>query len=102
MNIGALGMQPPTWAAAAACAADDVDPELFFPYDSDHAGAAAAKAVCETCPVRRQCLAWALTNPVHGVWGGTTPAERAALQRTHGLPRKALFTSSESEHRDDD
>ena len=36
-----------------------------------------AKAVCTGCPVRRQCLAFALrTRQIHGVWGGLTEDER--------------------------
>src|SRR5438270_80471 len=41
---------------------------------------AAAKAVCAPCPVLRECLDWALhTQERWGVWGGTTPEERAEL-----------------------
>lgn len=43
---------------------------------------AAAKEVCAGCPVRRQCLDWALTvREPYGVWGGTTPEERAGIER---------------------
>ncbi len=39
-----------------------------------------AKAVCRACPVRRECLDWAVeANERAGVWGGTTPDERAQL-----------------------
>ena len=41
---------------------------------------AQAKAICAGCPVRRQCLAFALrTHQVHGVWGGLTEQERHPL-----------------------
>jgi WhiB family redox-sensing transcriptional regulator len=44
--------------------------------------AAKAKAICATCRVRRECLAFALqTGQVHGIWGGTTEHERAAVRR---------------------
>jgi WhiB family redox-sensing transcriptional regulator len=44
---------------------------------------AEAKAVCAACPVRRECLAFALrTEQVHGIWGGTTPDERAIARRS--------------------
>jgi hypothetical protein len=43
---------------------------------------AAAKTVCSVCPVRRECLAFALEDPqLQGVWGGTTARERAAMRR---------------------
>ena len=38
-----------------------------------------AKAVCETCPVKAECLA-AATDADHGIWGGLTVAERAATR----------------------
>jgi WhiB family transcriptional regulator, redox-sensing transcriptional regulator len=46
-----------------------------------------AKAVCRTCPVRRECLADALEHSgdfgsgLHGIWGGTSPEEREDLRR---------------------
>jgi transcription factor WhiB len=46
--------------------------------------AAAAIAVCITCPVRAQCLTLSLRHwdiGQHGVWGGMVPAERMALRR---------------------
>lgn len=40
-----------------------------------------AKAACSRCPVRDMCRTWALENGEEfGIWGGTTPAERAALR----------------------
>lgn len=65
-----------------ACGEPD-DPELFFPHESDPADE--AKAVCAVCPVRRECLAFALTHQVEGVWGGTTTAERRSLRRRHRI-----------------
>jgi WhiB family transcriptional regulator, redox-sensing transcriptional regulator len=36
-----------------------------------------AKAVCAVCPVRRECLQFALaTRQAHGVWGGMSEHER--------------------------
>ena len=43
---------------------------------------APAKAVCSGCPVRVECLAYALAEPqLQGVWGGTSDTERRALRR---------------------
>lgn len=71
------------WRHRAACR--DEDPELFFPVSEQGPGArqaAEAKAVCSQCPVAAECLAWALeTGQDNGVWGGTSEAERRALQR---------------------
>jgi WhiB family redox-sensing transcriptional regulator len=71
------------WRSVAACRSADLD--LFFPIsDSGPAleQAVEAKAICATCPVRRECLAFALrTKQVHGIWGGTTEHERTAVRR---------------------
>jgi hypothetical protein len=42
----------------------------------------ATTALCGACPVRQDCLDFALTKPeLVGVWGGTTQAERRWLIR---------------------
>jgi WhiB family transcriptional regulator, redox-sensing transcriptional regulator len=65
-----------SWQAEASCRG--VDAELFFPPTDEEAGA--AKSICETCPVRLACLAFALErNERFGVWGGMTEKERARL-----------------------
>ncbi|MGW5780411.1 WhiB family transcriptional regulator [Streptomyces sp. NPDC003863] len=43
-----------------------------------------AKALCGTCPVLRECRAWALDNPglaSRGIWGGLTPHQRRTYRR---------------------
>lgn len=48
----------------------------------------AALAVCEPCPVRNDCLTYALTlgpSDVGGVWGGTTVEDRQRLRRMLNL-----------------
>ena len=45
-------------------------------------GEAKAKAVCTLCPVRVQCLDYALRNSIrHGIWGGLNEEERARERR---------------------
>lgn len=39
----------------------------------------AAIAVCRACPVREECLDYALEHGELGMWGGTTERQRAAL-----------------------
>ena len=65
----------------ALCRASE-DPDTWHPDNGNRAGAEAAKAVCQCCLDCQPCLEWALAaNEEHGVWGGTTPTERAALRR---------------------
>jgi WhiB family redox-sensing transcriptional regulator len=71
------------WGPRAACRS--ADPELFFPVSwagPSLAQIAEARTVCASCEVRRECLAFALaTGQPYGVWGGTSPDERAVLRR---------------------
>ncbi len=60
------------------------DPELFFPIASTGPALPqvnAAKAVCGRCPVRLNCLSYALETSQDGIWGGTTSDERLAMRR---------------------
>ena len=77
------------WRDHAACG--HADPDLFFPIGT--AGPALrqideAKRICQACPARTPCLAWALDhNVAAGVWGGTTEEERHLL-RTAPSPER--------------
>jgi WhiB family transcriptional regulator, redox-sensing transcriptional regulator len=68
------------WRLLAACR--HADPELFFPVSGSGPSldqVTQAKVICAGCPVRRQCLAFALdTRQDHGVWGGMSEEERHA------------------------
>jgi WhiB family redox-sensing transcriptional regulator len=79
------GVSHSDWRESAACTR--VAPELFFPAGKAAViwlEALAAKRVCGGCPVRTQCLRWALDHGVSaGIWGGTTDEERRLL-RQHG------------------
>ncbi len=67
-----------SWRLDARCA--EVDPELFFPEPG--APTAPAKRICAGCPVRVECLAYALdTREAHGVFGGLSAQERLRLLR---------------------
>ncbi|MFD5494406.1 WhiB family transcriptional regulator [Streptomyces sp. NPDC001812] len=71
------------WRTRAACR--DEDPDLFFPIGTSGSAllqTERAKAVCRRCPVREQCLDWAMDSGQSlGVWGGTSETERRALRR---------------------
>lgn len=58
----------------------EVDPDLFFadPRTIDHRRAI---AVCRGCPVRAECLEFALAEPQEGIWGGMGERERMVLRR---------------------
>lgn len=49
-----------------------------------------AKAVCRTCPVKPECLEWALANNVdHGVWGETTERDRKRIRQQRARSERA-------------
>lgn len=71
------------WMEQAACRGQDPDRWFKRPYA---AATAEAATICRGCPVRDDCLAWALEFEEHvprryGVFGGLGPNEREALFR---------------------
>ena len=84
MTVGRmLASRDLAWRDHAACRSSH--PELFFPIGSTGDAleeTEAAKAICRACPVRRDCLAFAVeTNQDSGVWGGMAEDERRKLRR---------------------
>ena len=73
--------QPSDWMAQALCA--QIGPDLWYPDPGDAHAAQTAAAVCHTCPVRADCLDYAMATETqgdrHGVWGGLTPTARNRL-----------------------
>lgn len=65
------------WQASASCtdAQFDFAPEVETPKELEYA----RSGWCNTCPVRTECLAYALLYRMSGYWGGTSTAERRLL-----------------------
>lgn len=67
-----------------------VDPELFFPQEieignkiiSKYSNLSMAKEICSSCPLKIDCLEYALRNSEIGIWGGTTESQRDTLRRS--------------------
>jgi len=78
MNISPA-IAPETWMEQGICR--QVDPELFFP-ENRTIEARMAKAVCATCPVRAECLAYAQRHHIiDGIFGGLDETQRNALRK---------------------
>ena len=81
------------WRTAAACLM--ADPDLFFPISPagpSERQIARAKAICARCPVRPECLEFALSQGLaYGIWGGTTPEDR---QRDRRRKRRAAAAAA--------
>lgn len=65
------------WKQDAACR--DLPSAVFFPEKGQNA--TQARAVCDGCLVRSECLDYALEVDAVGVWAGTSDRERRALDR---------------------
>jgi WhiB family redox-sensing transcriptional regulator len=76
-DVSILG-QRPAWQRRAPCRGRGCD--WWFPTSRE--ADEAARAVCEPCPVRRECLAYAMADrELVGIWAGTDAAERRRLRR---------------------
>lgn len=76
-NIRPTDIRPnDTWRDQAACAGHPT--RWWFP---DSEPSAKVRAICEACPVREPCAAYALEYEQWGFWGGLTEADRRAHRR---------------------
>lgn len=77
------------WQRQAACRGTDV--HLFFPeqHQPGTHTTRLAKALCAACPVKADCLEFAVTEGItHGTWGGLSQKELGRLRT-----RRRLTTS---------
>jgi WhiB family redox-sensing transcriptional regulator len=66
------------WMSDALCA--EVGGDQWFPEAGEPTEP--AKRVCRQCPVKAECLDYAVENKIRfGVWGGTSERERQGLRR---------------------
>lgn len=75
---------PHELGARGACHGSDV--EAYFPnwgvFDTHNK---MAIKICGTCEVQAECLEWALHHERHGIWGGTTPSQRADIRAKRNI-----------------
>jgi WhiB family redox-sensing transcriptional regulator len=65
------------WMKHAACKGEDAT--LFFPERTTPVGA--AKLICHGCPVKTDCLEYAMAEQIkHGIWGGLSERQRRELR----------------------
>jgi WhiB family redox-sensing transcriptional regulator len=80
-----IRLDSPAWMARASCAGHD--PEDWYSDPEDPVGneerRERAVAVCETCPVRAECLEWAYeTGDGWAILGALTANKRKRVRRT--------------------
>lgn len=84
-------MQPYPDTSQAACA--EVGVQFFYPIDEEdtdkntrkYIDEGAAKRICAGCPIREECLNWAIHHERQGIWGGTNPRERELIRIKAGI-----------------
>jgi WhiB family redox-sensing transcriptional regulator len=74
------------WQWRAACRGEDAGlffaPNHFETKDEKHTRERRAKSLCAGCPVKIECLDYAIrTREAHGIWGGLNELERRHLIR---------------------
>jgi WhiB family redox-sensing transcriptional regulator len=72
------------WQWRAACRGEDsglfFPPGEFEPKEERVVRERKAKAICATCPVRIECLEYAIRiREPHGIWGGLNELERRVM-----------------------
>lgn len=75
------------WRSQARCVGED--PRRFTDPRPGSDDTRHAIATCQSCPVKQPCLDEALTHPTPidvGIWGGTTPEQRALLRHRASAP----------------
>ena len=93
--MAALGALPGEWAehpgrpcADPALGSARARAHIFFPETGS--GVAEARRLCRGCPVKDECLDYALAaNEHYGVWGGASERERRRLRRSWLLRRRS-------------
>jgi WhiB family transcriptional regulator, redox-sensing transcriptional regulator len=66
------------WRDRAACKGEPT--QIFFATQGQDVRV--ARSICNNCPVRLECLEWAVDASVqHGIFGGRVPRERRALRK---------------------
>jgi WhiB family redox-sensing transcriptional regulator len=79
------------WRFRGSCR--DKDNTLFFPLTEDDGEeppypSPEAKAVCDLCPVRHECLEYALTSRIpYGIFGGQSAYERSLILKPKSRKR---------------
>jgi WhiB family transcriptional regulator, redox-sensing transcriptional regulator len=83
------------WMAHALCRG--TNPDRYFP--SDGVGVEAVQRICVDCPVRLECLEYALRHGIdQGVWGGASERQRRRIRRQRrALAEAGTGTQAETE-----
>lgn len=73
------------WRKRGLCSSFE-DPDIFF--DAEQTGP--TRITCNFCPVKQECLIWALMYNEEGLWGATTKEERKLFGKEYPEYVKSL------------
>ena len=74
-----IDFEETTWAEQGACR--DYPTDVFFADLDAPKNSWEARAICSKCPVKAECLDYAIRHACeYGIWGGTTATERRFLR----------------------
>lgn len=89
---GSLQLRAATVPELPGAACRDPAAAALFAKNLAHIGnRVAAKAVCNRCRARPECLAWALEHETTGIWGGAAPKELNEIRREFGITLEELW-----------
>lgn len=78
------------WSEQAACRTEGASRHLFFPNSKQNLrvnpDAQQAIAICNRCPVQRECLQHAVDHEPYGIWGGSYERDREGIRYAARLP----------------
>jgi len=80
------------WTRRGLCT--QADPEIFFPPKGN--SGIEAKQICAGCPVRAECLAYAIeADEEFGIWGGLNRNERLKVREALQVRKQGLMRHRE-------
>jgi WhiB family transcriptional regulator, redox-sensing transcriptional regulator len=81
-------LRAPEWFRDAACRGQPIS--VFFPRPGEPGEPYSdAKQLCDRCPVRSECLAYALETNAVGFWGGTSRYQREQMPHPRQNPQRS-------------
>lgn len=95
--INSFSADDTAWQTQAPCATADFN---FIPDVETEAGCTQAQTWCNPCPVRTQCLAWAMLHNAEGYWAGTTTYHRNQLRRVRTRAKCPICLSQQLAYTD--
>jgi Transcription factor WhiB len=58
----------------------------------------AAVAICQKCPIRKECLEYALSWEAFGIWGGFTERQRDSIRKSCGVRSNVVVPGKSRTH----